>query len=259
VAELIVRSPAIVLGFEPVFSSSRRVTWFTRDYGRVVTLIRGSQRPKSFFLAQYDLFYTCDLLFYRRGVPGSRPARECYPLKRRDRFRSDWRACAVASYASDLVGQVTPLEAPEPRLYVLLEETYDRLEREGADVPALCRLELGVLDLTGHAPRLESCTACGAGIEPEQPRMAISYRHGGVLCHRCAATESGGVEYLGRPTFLALLRLCRGEPAALPDMESERRLSRAVGRFITYHLGVSPHSRIVALRILRYGRRARSA
>ena len=254
-AELIVRSPAIVLGFEPVFSSSRRVTWFTRDFGRVVTLIRGSQRPKSFFLAQYDLFYTCDLLFYRRGVPGSRPARECYPLKRRDRFRRDWRACAVASYVSDLVCQVTPLEAPEPRLYQLIEDTYDRLEREGADEESLLRFELLLLRLTGHAPRLENCTACGSPVEADLPRVAVSYRRGGVLCRRCAAAESAGVEYLQRSVFLGLLRLAGDRPAAVPEAE-QRRLSRTLSRFLAYHLGVSPRSRIVALRILRYGRRS---
>ncbi|HIE10486.1 MAG TPA: DNA repair protein RecO [Kiritimatiellae bacterium] len=250
----IARSPAIVLDFEPAFTSSRRVTWFTRHYGRVVTLIRGSQRPKSFFLAQYDLFYTCDLLFYRRGVPGSRPARECAALKRRDRFRRDWRACAVASCVSDLVCQVAPLEAPEPRLYRLLEQTYDHLDREGADTPVLYRFELSLLRLTGHAPRLTSCSACGAALDLERPRIALSCRHGGALCDRCAAAESGGIEHLDQAAFQWLLRLCRGRAAQVPDLPADRRLARVVGRFLTYHLGVCPHSRIAALRILDYGR-----
>ncbi len=84
---MIARARAIVLRVFPYSNTSRVVSWLTADHGRVATLIKGSQRPKSLFLGQYDLFYTCELLFYRHERDGLHIARECTPLTRRDRLR----------------------------------------------------------------------------------------------------------------------------------------------------------------------------
>jgi len=64
---MILKSPAIVLRFNPFANTSRVVVWLTRDHGKLATLVKGAQRPKSPFLGQFDLFYTCELLFYARA------------------------------------------------------------------------------------------------------------------------------------------------------------------------------------------------
>ena len=63
---VILKDTAIVLRVAPVSNTSRMVQWFTPAYGKITTLIKGAQRPKSAFLGQFDLFYSCELLFYAR-------------------------------------------------------------------------------------------------------------------------------------------------------------------------------------------------
>ena len=74
---MIIQTQAIVLSIHPWSRTSHMVTWLTRDYGRIVTSVKGACRPKSAYLGQYDLFYTCLLDFYRKDRYGVHAIREC--------------------------------------------------------------------------------------------------------------------------------------------------------------------------------------
>lgn len=258
--DLIAKTSAIVLGWEPIFTSSRRVIWFSRDFGPVTTIIRGSQRPKSFFLGQYDLFYTCELLFYRRGTAGARPTRECYPLKRRDHLRTDWRACAVASYLADLIHQVVPLEVAAPEIYQLLDQAFDHLAEGTAPFQVMYGFEHALLQSMGHAPRLNRCASCNVAPAGTTREVAISYPRGGVLCGRCATGQTDRVERIP-VEILEVLQLLASDgmqsraAMRLQDPAIESYVSRVLGRFLLYHLNVTPRSRIIARRIVRFGRK----
>ena len=63
---MILKDDAIVLRIYPFGNTSRSVVWLTRQHGKIVTLAKGSQRPGSALLGQFDLFYTCEVLFYAR-------------------------------------------------------------------------------------------------------------------------------------------------------------------------------------------------
>ncbi|MCL2104026.1 MAG: recombination protein O N-terminal domain-containing protein, partial [Kiritimatiellaeota bacterium] len=86
---MIIKTEAVALQIRPWSKTSHIVTWLTPGHGCVVTAVKGACRPKSAFLGQYDLFYTCELLFYRRERGGIHAIRECTPLRRRDPLRDD--------------------------------------------------------------------------------------------------------------------------------------------------------------------------
>ena len=89
---MILKDQAIALRIHPFGNTSRIVVWLSQSYGKLATLVKGSQREKSGFLGQYDLFYTCELLFYAREQRNLHILKECTPLVLRPSFRSDWRA-----------------------------------------------------------------------------------------------------------------------------------------------------------------------
>ena len=93
---MILQDDAIALRIHPFGNTSRVVVWLSATHGKMATMVKGSQRDRSPFLGQYDLFYTCELLFYAREHQNLHILKECFPLKIRPAFRSDWRACAAA-------------------------------------------------------------------------------------------------------------------------------------------------------------------
>ena len=78
-----VKSEAICLSVRPWSQTSHVVAWLT-PCGKVGTVVKGAVRPKSFFLGQYDLNYTCEILYYGRARGDLHALRDCVPLSRRE-------------------------------------------------------------------------------------------------------------------------------------------------------------------------------
>ncbi len=125
------------------------VTWLTPDRGPVATLVKGAVRPKSAFLGQYDLFYTCDVLYYARASGGLHALRETAIVNPRERLRGDWRATSLAAYAADLVAAHAPPNGEAAAWYAFLEKTLDTIQ---GNLKSLVEFELGLLALEGLSP-----------------------------------------------------------------------------------------------------------
>ena len=131
-----IKTPGVGLGIHP-WSRTSHVTSFLTPYGRILTVVKGAVRPKSAFLGQYDLNYTCELLYYARAKGDLHALRECSPLDRRDFLRGDFRALVLAEYYRFVCAQLAP-ECPEAEdWYNLLVASLDALEgASAADLPA---------------------------------------------------------------------------------------------------------------------------
>ena len=143
-----IRSEAICLDVRPWSRTSHVVTWLT-PVGRVTTLVKGAVRPKSAFLGQYDLNYTCEILYYARARGEMHALRECSPTDLRESLRGDYRALALAGYARALANVLAPAGEECRPWYELLARF---LSAAAFGVRELVGLELAVLRLSGMCP-----------------------------------------------------------------------------------------------------------
>ncbi len=253
---MIVKTAAIALRSVPTANTSRVVTWLTPEHGRVATMIKGAVRPKSFFLGQFDLFYTCELLYYQRDDRELFFARECYPNKPRPALRHRWKACAAASYMADLAARITPSHAPQTFLFHWLDRALDELDRHDTAPGELFWLELRLLTHLGLTPRLQWCTGCQAPLRPESGSISFSSTRGGLLCGRCARNDPNPARPIP-PDALAILRNWQ----KAPDMATARRIKCAprqlafmedlLGQFLRYHLDLPLASRDLAFAVMK--------
>ncbi len=251
---MIEKTPALVLRYAPSGNTSRVVTWLTPEHGRIATMIKGALRPKSPFLGQYDLFYTCELLYYHRRDRELYIAKECSPTRLRAALRTDWRATALASYFTDLATRVSPANAPQRFLYHWLETTLDALANDGARSGFGQWAELKLLDQLGLAPSLRTCMACEAPLRIGQSNAFFSHQRGGLLCARCAQSDSRPAAALPADA-LAILRAW--QQADTPDRARRTRCSppqlavinRFLGEFMRYHLDLPLPSRDLGMAI----------
>ncbi len=155
------------------------VSWLTADGSQIVTSIKGATRSKSAFLGQYDLFYTCELLYYTRSHNGVHIARECTPLVFRDTFRTNWRAAQCASWFTALAYHVSGSLAPDIALYRLLSETLDFIAASDYAPPPVvfARFEAKILDLAGLRPNFTSCKLCEADADTFRFNLASGSHH----------------------------------------------------------------------------------
>lgn len=150
-----VRDEAICLSIRPWSQTSHVVSWLT-PRGKVGTVVRGAVRPKSFFLGQYDLNYTCDILYYGRAHGDLHALRDCQPLNRRDALRDDYRALALAGYFRRLAADFAPVGPDCAAWFDLLSAALDALADAAPPLQSLLRFELDVLHLLGLSPEIEA-------------------------------------------------------------------------------------------------------
>lgn len=248
---MIVKTPAIVLRRYPYTETSMVVTWLTPDAGRLNTLIKGAFRPKSPFLGQVDLFYTCELLYYGRNSDGLLVTREVTPIKVRSRLRQNWRACAIASYLSSLVSRATPPNATLGAVYAWLENALDDLSGNGVTPEMLFREELQFLYLLGLAPRAHQCLGCDVQI-PAEGEVHFSAREGGWWCASCSsrARREACMPVPSRAVQTLADWQRSDASTSSPGVLIMDVIERMLGAFIQHHLDVAPAPRAAALDII---------
>ena len=152
-----IKSEAICLDIRPWSRTSHVVSWLT-PMGKVATVVKGAVRAKSQFLGQYDLNYTCDILYYARAKGELHALREAVPLEMREELRGDYRKLALAGYMRRLVAELAPMGEECRAWYEELEKRLDlcKLIGRGEDAASTCSLllqfELEVLKLAGLKP-----------------------------------------------------------------------------------------------------------
>ncbi len=246
----IIKTEGIVLAIRPWSRTSHIVTWLTPDHGCVTTLVKGAVRPKSAFLGQYDLFYTCDLLYYARATADLHALRETTPRALRENLRGRWRETALAGYAAGLAKDLAPANAESAAWFAFLDSLLSRLEiRGGSQLVAtdprssggtrscasalqeLVRLEMEILKLAGWSPDF-------SGMDPHADWTPFAIDHG-----RCG--DGTRTVRLSPRTVAVLAR--PDAPNHAPETVEDA--VRFLGVFLSYHLDTPPDVRrsLVAL------------
>ena len=230
-----VKSEAICLSVSPWSRTSHVVSWLT-PAGCVSTVVKGAVRPKSAFLGQYDLNYTCEIVYYARAHGELHALRECAAVERRDALRSDWRSLSAAGYMRLLAGRLAP-QGPEcESWHGLLACALDRLSKCASDVSAasaerrqlrqaaLVAFELEALHLLGLSPEIEAET--GAFAIRGERKMPVSREVFGFIRKVCAAPRSPSLP----PVPLDALRV--------------------VGVYYNFHVGCASEARRSVMRLV---------
>lgn len=238
VAGEINRTRGVVLAIHPWSRTSHVVAWLTPDHGVVSTLVKGAVRPKSAFLGQYDLFYTCDLLYYARASGDLHALREVTPTNLRDALRGHWRETSLAGYAAHLVRALAPPDGESAAWFDYLNHFLDTLVPTPGQRPAsllgpLVSLEMSILHLAGLAPDF-------SGMDPAAVWTPFAVDRG-----RCG--EGTRTLRLSPRTVAALRR----PDAAATSAEALSDAVRFLGVFLAFHLEQPPDVRRALLAVLK--------
>ena len=227
-----VRTEGIVLSIRPWSRTSHVVTWLTPETGAVATLVKGAVRPKSAFLGQYDLFYTCEIVYYARAHGDLHALREASPLEMRERLRDSWRAVALAGYAAGLVRDLAPSGGDSREWFAFLSRFLDALaDGSASGRPALVRLETEALRLAGLAPDF-------SGMDAAAEWFPFAIDRG-----RCG---EGTRTVRLSPRAVAVMR--RPDAAHAPDAVADA--VRFLGVFSAFHLETPPDARRSLVKML---------
>ena len=220
------KAEAICLDIRPWSRTSHVVSWLT-SAGKILTVVKGAVRPKSSFLGQYDLNYTCEILYYARARGELHALRDCVPLELREGLRSNYKALALAGYFRQLVGELAP-SGPDCRTwYELLSSSLSSLIPSPS---SLIAFELEILRLSGLLPDF-------SGVDRSAEWSAFSVETGtlGATEGRCIRVSRDVADYLCHPQ----------QPVRNPQIPLDA--ARVIGVFYQFHLDCAFETRRTVL------------
>ncbi len=131
--------------------SSLIITWLTEDHGKLKTIAKGAQRPKSSFAGVLDLFHETEISFARSSRSELHTLREARLLNPHEALRLDYDRLSLAAYFVELLERSTESDHPVPELFDLFGRAIVYLEREPANRRALLHFERELARLLGLA------------------------------------------------------------------------------------------------------------
>jgi DNA repair protein RecO (recombination protein O) len=233
----LVTTAAVVLQTYRYSETSKVVRLATRELGVQSAIAKGVLRPKSRFGAGLEFLSEGEAQLYYRD------ARELHTLavfdvtNLRRGLATDVARFAGAAALTQVMLKVAP-PAPLPSAYQVFTSGLDLLVSvpvDMVDAAALRALWALVTEL-GFGPSLHACVRDGTPVGEEAGgRVAFSTADGGVLCARCAVTQSPSRLPLEDYRDLVALNDPTLELPSLdgPHAAAHRRLA---ARFVRHHL-----------------------
>ena len=230
---------ALVVRGTDFSETSRIVTLWTRELGKVRALAKGGRRLKSNFESALDLLTCCSVVFIRKAS-GLDLLTEAQVHERFPALRHDLAALNAAYYVAEMLGDWTEDYDPHPPLFDQAAETLRTLGQPGVLTgPCLAHFELVLLRELGYGPALETCAGCGTALAGPPP--AFSAAGGGVLCPDCLPAQRER-RSLGRGAWEALRRL--GTPGdgwrEVTDVRVRKEVRQVLDHYVIYLLGRRP-------------------
>jgi len=151
------KTEAMVIRVADFSETSRVVTLFSRDFGKIAAMAKGGRRLKGPFEAALDLLATCQIVFLRKSTDVLDLLTEAKLISR---FRPPSRnldSLYAGYYVAELLSGLTEDYDPYPVLYDQANLALQRLAEDVDVRPVLLRFEMVLLREIGQMPSVDRC------------------------------------------------------------------------------------------------------
>ncbi|MFV0443713.1 MAG: DNA repair protein RecO [Planctomycetaceae bacterium] len=225
------KTEALVIRLADFSETSRVVTMFTRDFGKVAALAKGAKRIKGPFESSLDLLSRVRVVFLRKTSDSLDLLTEAQLLARFQPRSRELMSLYGGYYVAELLDGLTEIHDPHPQLFDLAVEALARLG-DPADLRlTILWFEAQLLREIGHFPNFDECLVCGQPAE-----LSDGVRHwvtqGGLVCRNCGRPDLAHTE-IHPGTIMLLKRLAEPSPESLADLQPSPRQYKGLRRLFT--------------------------
>lgn len=162
-------------------------TVFSEEFGKLVILAKAARKMKSKLKGGLNLFSLSEIEFIQGK--SRKTLTDAKPVKMFSNIRKDLGSLRVAFRISETLDSLTGREEPDRRIWILLEECLEALDKK----PALKRNLVyyyffwNLADFLGFKPALHYCALCQEKIVSEN--LYFDSGSGGTICGKCFKGE----------------------------------------------------------------------
>ena len=233
---MIAKTEGIVLKSFDFRETSKIVTFFTKDYGKLKGILKGIRKDHKKFGSNVDKFSVNEIIFYHHLNSDLHLVGQCDLRAFYFPIRKDLKRTLAASYMLELVERIMPAEEENKEVYRLMLDYLASLETD-PDINKLVHIfQIKILLLSGFQPHLDSCVKCN---KPIKGKTRFSLPLGGLICADCPANEAT-VSMISPGTVASILHIEKTDWAGSLRLglsaSIKKELKFILNNFLVYHL-----------------------
>ena len=214
---------------------------YTKDFGKIRTVVKGVRSPENLFRSSYELFALDDVVFYEGKKKDFYTLSQCELVDFFPKIRKDLERLLYALYFIEVLDYASNFDEANKDLYELLENSLRFLSTKASAKRVARIFEVKLLNILGLMPAVKTCAGCGANIGKDTARFSFSL--GGVLCKGCfpkdrkaSIVTAGTINFISRILELPYEKIAHIKVSGTVGRELERVLKN----FLRYHLDTEP-------------------
>ncbi len=208
---MLTKTEAIVLKSMKYGDTSKIVTFYTRQFGKLKGIAKGARKLNNKFGSALEPFSRVVLVVYKKDNRDLHLISQCDALEAYRKIHDHFDRISAGLAVLELVDQLTHGEEENPEMYALLTRTLGVLNDAERNFPSIRRaFQLKCAILFGFAPSLNVCSECGRSLVSGEPLSAVGFQltDGAIICSTCKKTMKPGNTYaeitLSAPAFRIL-------------------------------------------------------
>jgi DNA repair protein RecO (recombination protein O) len=236
----IISTEAVVLKSIKYRETSKIVTFYTRQLGKLSAIAKGARRPRNTFASSLEPMSHVALVVYRKEGREIQTVSEC---ELKGGFRGipeSLEKMAVGMCLIELVNCVAHEEEQNVRLFNLLVHSLTILNHATKNfVNLLYSFEIHLAGILGFGISMKRCVGCGRNLLADSEGYKTVEFHldkGGPLCDECSGVNGQRVK-LSRQVYMILEHIAsEADFERLLNLSVERRLQDQVQSFLWSYL-----------------------
>jgi DNA repair protein RecO (recombination protein O) len=193
---MLIKTEAIVLKSMKYRDTSKIITFYTKEYGKLKGIAKGARTAKNKFGSALEPMTLSMLVIYKKEHRDLHLISQCDAVDSFKNLTEDLDRMTTALAVIELVNQVTHHEERNPALFELLGETLSALNSSHKNYSSyLQAFRLRLASLFGYAPNFEVCGECGNPLVlgNGEKEFAFQVARGAVFCNRCCMPNNSSI------------------------------------------------------------------
>jgi DNA repair protein RecO (recombination protein O) len=217
------------------YGDGHRVTvLFTREFGRIKAVAKGSRKMKSKFGASLEPLSENRFMLYRKPGQELFTITGCKIEESHSKLREDMELYGYSAMMAEGIDKLCAEEEPDWSIYDLFKQALIDVEDNDAASSAWLFV-FRLLKYSGYRMNFFNCTSCAKRSFDD---MYFSPENGGVFCPSCIEGNN-----MGWPiSYGTIMNIRKLSPNGLLDPEAEEEIGNTVKKFIKYQFDIEMRS-----------------
>ncbi|NOY78950.1 MAG: DNA repair protein RecO [Calditrichaeota bacterium] len=231
----ILKSEAIVLKTHDFQETSKIVSVYSKEYGRLQLIAKGVRSPKSKFGALLDGLNYLRILYYFKETRELQFLSNAELVKVFSHLRDDLDRFSYASIIAEIIYRTQLLGERNLRLFHTIISSFEGINASENYRNYFEAFLMRFIEISGFHPKLRRCLNCGQ--PPRGARVYFDFDRGGYLCEKCSVNQSSQF-YLSLEGLNFLLALRDYSWQNIGIITVSEQILLEIERFLLYYLKI---------------------